>query len=88
VANMFHGQIAEANGSNCTKVQTPCPYTKVGVLRMRRDARSRSGHRIPLYVNLYVVSNPKRARGRPGHRMAVLAHPKLKVARYKPSLLG
>jgi hypothetical protein len=91
VANMsssFHGQIAEANGSNCTKVQTPCPYTKVGVLRMRRDARSRSGHQIPLYVNLYVVSNPKRARGRPGDRMAVLAHPKLTVARYKPSLLG
>jgi hypothetical protein len=91
VANMsssFHGQIAEANGSNCTKVQTPCPYTKVGVLRMRRDARSRAGHRIPLYVNVYVVSNPKRARRRPGDRLAVLAHPKLKVARYKPSLLG
>lgn len=91
VANMsssLGGQIAEANGSNCTKVQTPCPYTKVGVLRMRRDARSRAGRPIPLYVNLFVVSNPKRARGRPGDRMAVLPHPRLKVARYRPSLLG
>jgi hypothetical protein len=88
MSSSFHGQIAEANGSNCTKVQTPCPYTKVGVLRMRRDARSRAGHGIPLYVNLYVVSNPKRARRRSGDRLAVLAHPKLKVARYRPSLLG
>jgi hypothetical protein len=91
VANMsssLGGQIAEANGSNCTKVQTPCPYTKVGVLRMRRDARSRAGRPIPLYVNLFVVSNPKRARGRPGDRMAVLARPRLNVARYRPSLLG
>jgi hypothetical protein len=88
MSSSLGGQIAEANGSNCTKVQTPCPYTKVGVLRMRRDARSRAGRPIPLYVNLFVVSNPKRARGRPGDHMAVLPHPRLKVARYRPSLLG
>ena len=88
MASSLQGQIAEANGSNCTKVQTPCPYTKVGVLRMRRDARNRAGHRIPLYVNLFVVSNPKRAGRRPGDRLAVLSHPELKVARYKPSLRG
>jgi hypothetical protein len=88
MSSSLQGQIAEANGSNCTKVQTPCPYTKVGVLRMRRDARSRAGHRIPLYVNLFVVSNPKRARARRGDRLAVLPHPKLKVARYRPSLRG
>jgi hypothetical protein len=88
MSSSLQGQIAEANGYNCTKVQTPCPYTKVGVLRMRRDARNRRGHRIPLYVNLFVVSNPKRAQRRPGDRLAILPHPKLKVARYRPSLLG
>jgi hypothetical protein len=88
MASSLQGQIAEANGSNCTKVQTPCPYTKVGVLRMRQDARNRAGQRIPLYVNLFVVSNPKRAKRRPGDRLAVLSHPELKVARYRPSLRG
>ena len=88
MSSSLGGQIAEANGSNCTKVQTPCPYTKVGVLRMRRDARSRAGRPIPLYVNLFVVSNPKRAGGRRGDHMAVLPHPRLKVARYRASLLG
>jgi hypothetical protein len=88
MTSSFHGQIAEANGSNCTKVQTPCPYTKVGVLRMRRDAVTRSGRPLPLYVNLYAVSNPKRAKPRPGDRMAVLPRPKLRVARYRPALLG
>ena len=88
MSSSLQGQIAEANGSNCTKVQTPCPYTKVGVLRMRRDARNRAGHRIPLYVNLFVVSNPKRARRHSGDRLAILPHPKLKVARYRPSLRG
>jgi hypothetical protein len=84
----FEGEIDELNGSNCTEVQTPCPYTKVGVLRMTHDAVARSGRRIPLYVNLYVVSNPKRARRRAGDRLAVLPHPRLSVARYRPSLRG
>ena len=88
MSSSLQGQIAEANGYNCTKVQTPCPYTKVGVLRMRRDARNRAGHRIPLYVNLFVVSNPKRARRHSGDRLAILPHPKLKVTRYRPSLRG
>jgi hypothetical protein len=83
----LHGEIAETNGSNCTQLQTPCPYTKVGVLRMLRDARSRSGHPIPLFVNLYVVSNPKRAKGRAGS-LSVLAHAKMTVDRYRPALLG
>ena len=83
-----HGEIAEANGSNCTRAQTPCPYTKVGVLRMLRDARNRAGHPIPLFVNLYVVSNPKRVTRRPGDRLKVLPHARMKVARYKPSLRG
>jgi hypothetical protein len=84
----FDGEIDELNGANCTRVQTPCPYAKVGVMRMTHDARSRAGRPIPLYANLYVVSNPKRARRRPGDRLAILAHPKLEVARYRPSLRG
>lgn len=84
----LEGEIDERNASNCTRIQTPCPYTKVGVLRMRRDARNRWGRRIPLYVNLYVVSNPKRAPRLPGDRLAILSHPKLEVARYGPSLRG
>ncbi len=84
----FDGEIDELNGSNCTKVQTPCPQTKVGVLRMTHDARSRSGRPIPLYVNLYVITNPKRARRRAGDRLAVMPDPKLAVARYAPSLRG
>ena len=84
----LEGEIDEINGTNCTKIQTPCPYTKVGVLRMRRDARDSSGRPIALHVNLYVISNPKRARRRPGHRLRVLPHPKLEVVRYGPSLRG
>jgi hypothetical protein len=83
-----HGEIAEANGSNCTRAQTSCPYTKVGVLRMLRDARNRAGHPIPLFVNLYVVSNPKHAMPRPRDRLKVLPHARMRVARYKPSLRG
>jgi hypothetical protein len=84
----FDGEIDELNASNCTKVQTPCPYTKVGVLRMRRDARGSSGRPISLYVNLYVIANPKRARRRPGNRLPILAQPKLEVKRYPPWLRG
>ena len=78
----------ETNGSNCTLLQAACPYRKVGVLRMLRDARNRVGRPIPLFVNLYVVSNPKRARRRPGDRLKVLPHARMKVDRYKPSLRG
>jgi hypothetical protein len=83
-----HGEIAETNGSNCTRAQTRCPYTKVGVLRMLRDARNRAGEPIPLFVNLYVVSNPKRASRRPVHRLKVVPPARMKVTRYKASLRG
>jgi hypothetical protein len=84
----LHGEIAETNGSNCTRRQTPCPYTKVGVLRMLHDARSRRGHPIPLFVNLYVVSNPKRARSHAHTSLRILPHAKMRIARYRPALLG
>jgi hypothetical protein len=84
----LHGEIAETNGSNCTRRQTPCPYAKVGVLRMLHDARGRRGHPIPLFVNLFVVSNPKRAKGHRSAVMKVLPHAKMSIDRYRPALLG
>jgi hypothetical protein len=61
----LRGEIAEGNGSNCTTVQTPCPYTMVGVLRILHNARSRASEPIPLYANLVLISNPKRTRPTP-----------------------
>ena len=84
----LHGEIAESNGSNCTPRQTPCPYAKVGVVRMFHDARNSAGHSIPLHVNLFVVSNPKRAPREAGRYLRILRHARLKVARYKPALRG
>jgi hypothetical protein len=84
----LHGQIAETNGSNCTGIQSPCPYTKAGVLWMRRDATNRAGDPIPLYVNLYVVSNPKGASPAPGARVKVLRGATTRVVRYPASLRG
>ena len=84
----YHGQIGEANGSNCVQILNPCPYSKVGILRMRRNAVNRRGNPIPLYVNLYVVSNPKRTPEGRDASYRIATHPKLRVARYAPSLLG
>lgn len=84
----LHGEIAETNGSNCTRTQSPCRYAKVGVLRMLHDARSRQGHSIPLFVNLYVVSNPKRTKGQRQRALRVLPDAKMHIARYRPALLG
>jgi len=84
-----HGELAETNGSNCTGRQTPCPYTKVGVLRMLHDATNRAGNGIPLYVNLYAVSNPKRAGQRRARtRLRVVPDARMKIARYRPALRG
>jgi hypothetical protein len=82
------GEIDETNGANCTPIQTPCRYRKVGVVRMKKDARGRGGRPIPLYVNLYVVSKSKRVRSRPGDRLPILPHPKLVVTRYPASRHG
>jgi hypothetical protein len=84
----LHGELAETNGSNCTRTQSPCPYAKVGVLRMVRDARSRHGLPIPLFVNLYVVSNPKRAQAHRQRSLRILPDAQMRIARYRPSLLG
>ena len=52
------GEIAEANGFNCTQRQPICPTNKVGVITMRKDAENDAGEPIPLYANL-VASTAK-----------------------------
>ncbi|MGH2994484.1 MAG: hypothetical protein ACRDL1_13250 [Solirubrobacterales bacterium] len=46
------GEIAEANGFNCTQRNPVCPTNKVGVITMRKDAENDAGDPIPLYANL------------------------------------
>jgi hypothetical protein len=84
----LRGAIAESNGSNCTRIQSPCPYAKVGVLRMLRDATNRAGAPVPLFVNLVVISNPKRASRRPGDQLNILPHVSMRVLRYPAALRG
>jgi hypothetical protein len=82
------GAIDEANGSNCTHARTPCPYSKVGVLRIRRDAVKGSGDPVPLFVNLVVKANPKFASPGSGDRLRVLRGSKVELTRYPASRLG
>jgi hypothetical protein len=86
--NGSHGEIDEANGSNCVHKRNPCPYRKVGVLRFRRDATNRSGDPIPLFVNLWVMTKPKLTTPRHGDRLRINHGAKLKVVRYPASMRG
>jgi hypothetical protein len=47
-----NGEIAEANGFNCTQRNPICLTNKVGVITMRKDAEDDAGDPIPLYANL------------------------------------
>ena len=42
------GEIAENNGSNCTRAEGRCAYRKVGVAEMRRDSVDGQGRPVPL----------------------------------------
>jgi hypothetical protein len=48
------GEIAEANGFNCTRRRPLCPTNKTGVITMLEEAEDRAGEPIPLYANLLV----------------------------------
>jgi hypothetical protein len=80
-------QVTEANGFNCTQIQSPCRIRKVGTLTMRRNA-VRHGQPVPLFVNLVVDTHAKRSDARPGDNVRVLTHGGLEVARYAASLKG
>jgi hypothetical protein len=75
------GEISEGNGFNCTQAEAPCLTKKVGVLRIKRDV----GRRGPLYVNLIVINQAKRAAAA-GGRAKVGRGGALKVVRYPASM--
>jgi hypothetical protein len=75
------GEIDEMNGFNCTQAKTPCRTTKVGVVRVREDARF-SGARVPLFVNFIVRTKEKRARADRGDELRILYAGGLTVHRY------
>lgn len=71
------GELDESNGFNCTRPQGSCVTRKVGVSRLRRSARR-------LYVNLVLLTGPKRASARPGDA-ARLGPVRIEVRRYPPA---
>jgi hypothetical protein len=81
------GEIAEANGFNCTPQTTPCLTRKVGVARMLKRAKKRSGERVPLYVNLVVGSTAAGGQVPPGATLEVEGGA-LRVVRYPASRNG
>jgi hypothetical protein len=81
------GELAEANGFNCTQASTPCTTLKAGVGSLRADARDRSGNPVPLYANLVAGTNAKRASATSGDALSVLGG-RLRVTRYPASRRG
>jgi hypothetical protein len=78
------GEIAEANGFNCTKdpPTTPCQTRKVGVAHLIRDSDG------ALYVNLVVSSTPaKSGQVQPGE-VATVTGGTLEVVHYPASRYG
>lgn len=82
------GEITENNGINCTQKQTPCDSPKVGVIEMRRDARTLHGERVPLFVNLVAIMAAKRKQAMPGDRVKVLRGGGLRIRRFPAGLRG
>ena len=78
------GRISPVNGTNCTPVQSPCPTRKVGVIKVRRDVRGRSGAPAPLFVNLVLRTKQKRVGREHGARLRLLRRAGLEVRRYSP----
>jgi hypothetical protein len=70
------GEISESNGFNCTQTAGSCTVRKLGVMRVRKSARK-------LFVNLVLLTGPKRARAKPGD-VVRLGPAELRVRRYGP----
>ena len=73
---LLGGEIDESNGFNCVLPAGSCTLRKEGVMRVSHSARR-------LYVNLVLLSGPKRANARPGDA-AKLGPGELTVRRYPP----
>ena len=74
--SLLGGEIDESNGFNCVLPAGSCTWRKVGVMRVNRSARR-------LYVNLVLLSGPKRANAGKGDA-AKLGPADLTVRRYAP----
>jgi hypothetical protein len=83
----LNGELADANGFNCTHVENACLTQKVGVSRLLQDARTTSGSRVPLYVNLVVGSTAAGGQVRDGDRLKITGGT-LKVVRYPATRYG
>jgi hypothetical protein len=74
--SLLGGEIDESNGFNCVLPAGSCTWRKLGVMRVDRSAKR-------LYVNLVLLSGPKRANAKPGDA-AKLGPGKLTVRRWAP----
>jgi hypothetical protein len=83
----LNGELSERNGFNCTQNRTPCLNRKVGVVTMQGDA-TRNGDPVPLFANLVVTTNAKRADSRAQDRVKVLRGGHLEVTRFPAALRG
>ena len=73
---LLGGEIDESNGFNCVLPAGSCTLRKLGVMRVDRSARR-------LYVNLVLLSGPKRANAHKGDA-SKLGPAALTVRRYPP----
>jgi hypothetical protein len=83
-----HGEIAEANGFNCTRPHSPCPTRKVGVMSINEDAATFEGDPVPLYVNLVVTAASRPPGSLKRNVVRINDTGRLKVVRYPAGLRG
>jgi hypothetical protein len=81
------GEIAEANGFNCTRRRPLCPTNKVGAITMLEDAANRAGEPVPMYANLLVDTARPGSAVQAGH-VVQLVSGGLAVTVYPDSLRG
>lgn len=76
-------EVSETNGFNCVRPRAPCTFHRVGTARIGEDVRDGSGDPAPLYVNLTMLHESKRADHDPDDRVRVLDRGAIKVSRYR-----
>ena len=82
------GEIAEANGYNCTQRNPQCVTNKVGVISMRKNADDNQGDPIPLYANLVVDTAKPGSTAPAGDAVTILPGGAIAVTRYPAHLKG
>jgi len=83
-----HGEMAEANGFNCTRPHSPCPTRKVGVIRISQDAVTLEGEPVPLYVNLVATAASRPPGNLERNVVRINDTGRLKVVRYPAGMRG